>query len=58
MDADLGRSLLSVLAALLQQARIAIHPVYFDHNALYHVVQAAALVLLYFGFRAVRFGTG
>jgi len=45
---------LSMLAALLQQARIAIHPVYFDHNALYHVVQAAALVLLYFGFRARR----
>ena len=49
-----GGLALSMLAALLQQARIAIHPVYFDHNALYHVVQAAALVLLYFGFRARR----
>lgn len=49
-----GGLALSMLAALLQQARIAVHPVYFDHNALYHVVQAAALVLLYFGFRARR----
>jgi len=28
---------------------IPIHPVWFDHNALYHVVQAAAFVLLYQG---------
>jgi hypothetical protein len=40
----------SAAAALLQQARIALHPVYFDHNAVYHVVQAGALVLLYLGF--------
>jgi ABC-type long-subunit fatty acid transport system fused permease/ATPase subunit len=44
---------LSAGAALLQQLRIALHPVYFDHNAVYHVVQAAALVLLYLGFRRV-----
>jgi len=49
-----GGLALSMLAALLQQARIAIHPVYFDHNALYHVVQAVALVLLYLGFLARR----
>lgn len=41
----------SAAAALLQQARVALHPVYFDHNALYHVVQGGALVLLYLGFR-------
>lgn len=41
---------LSAAAALLQQARVALHPVYFDHNAVYHLVQAAALVLLYLGF--------
>jgi hypothetical protein len=40
----------SVGAALLQQAKVAIHPVYFDHNAVYHVVQGGALVLLYRGF--------
>jgi hypothetical protein len=43
--------LLSGVAAILQQARIAIHPVYFDHNAVYHVVQSIAVLLLYFGWR-------
>jgi hypothetical protein len=42
---------LSGIAASLQQAEVAIHPVYFDHNALYHVVQSVALVALYLGFR-------
>jgi hypothetical protein len=42
--------LVSVLAALLQQARVVIHPSYFDHNALYHVVQSIALAFLYLGF--------
>lgn len=42
---------LSIVAALLQQMQVALHPVYFDHNALYHVLQGVALVLLYFGFR-------
>ena len=46
--------LLSAIAAVLQQAHVAIHPVYFDHNAVYHAVQAAALVVLYFGFHARR----
>jgi hypothetical protein len=45
---------LSAAAALLQQAHLAIHPVYFDHNAVYHVAQAAALVVLYLGFREPR----
>lgn len=40
---------LSVIAALLQQARVILHPVYFDHNALYHVVQGVALVLIFRG---------
>jgi hypothetical protein len=44
---------LSAGAALLQQLEIAPHPVYFDHNALYHLVQAVALVLLYAGFRRI-----
>jgi hypothetical protein len=43
---------LSVVAAVLQQQRVAAHPVYFDHNALYHLVQAIALVVLYRGLRA------
>jgi hypothetical protein len=43
--------LVSIGAALLQQARLAIHPVYCDHNAVYHVVQGIALVFIYLGFR-------
>jgi hypothetical protein len=46
-----GGLLLSAGAAVLQQARILIHPVYFDHNAVYHVVQGVAVVFLYLGFR-------
>ena len=44
---------ISLGAALLQQAEVSIHPVYFDHNAVYHVVQGMALVVLYLGFRRV-----
>ena len=44
---------ISIVAALLQQAKWSIHPVYFDHNAVYHVVQGVAIVLLYLGFRRV-----
>jgi hypothetical protein len=45
---------ISAAAALLQQMRVAIDPVYFDHNALYHVVQAGAVLLLYHGLRDAR----
>jgi hypothetical protein len=45
-----GGFAISILAALLQQAEVSIHPVYFNHNAVYHVVQGIALVLLYRGF--------
>ena len=44
----------SAAAALVQQSRVALHPVYFDHNAVYHVVQAGALVFLYRGFHERR----
>jgi len=43
--------IVSAGAAVLQQAEVSIHPVYFDHNAVYHVVQAVAVVLLYLGFQ-------
>jgi uncharacterized protein DUF6962 len=46
-----GGLLISVCAAVLQQARVALDPDYFDHNAVYHVVQSAALCFLYIGFR-------
>jgi hypothetical protein len=40
---------LSALAALAQRAGVALHARYFDHNAMYHLIQAAALVVLYAG---------
>lgn len=46
---------ITVLAAGLQQARVSLHE-HFDHNAVFHVLQGAALVLLYRGFS--RAGTG
>jgi hypothetical protein len=42
---------ISVVAAALQQARVSIHREHFDHNAVYHVLQGIAIVLLYQGFR-------
>ncbi len=40
---------LTLLGAVVQQAGIAVHPVYFNHNALYHLIQFVALILLYIG---------
>jgi MFS family permease len=45
---------LTFVAAYVQQARIAIDPVYFNHNALYHVLQAIALLLIFLAARVVR----
>jgi hypothetical protein len=42
-------AILTVFAALLQQQRVGFHPVYFNHNALYHVLQAIALLLFFLG---------
>jgi hypothetical protein len=39
------------VAAGAQQARIALHPVYFNHNALYHVIQAVAIFLVFYSAR-------
>jgi hypothetical protein len=56
-DRDTGWALittglvLSAGAAGLQQARVAIHPIYFDHNAVYHLVQGLALIVIYLGWR-------
>ena len=46
-----GGLALNLVAALLQQLGIGIHPVYFNHNALYHVLQAVALFLFFLGSR-------
>jgi len=40
---------LTLVAAGGQQAGVSLHPRYFDHNALYHLVQAVALVLVWRG---------
>jgi hypothetical protein len=45
--------LLTFVAAAVQQLRIAIHPVWFNHNALYHVIQGIALVMIYIGARSL-----
>ena len=44
---------LTFVAAAVQQLRISIHPVYFNHNALYHVLQGVALFLLFLGAREI-----
>jgi hypothetical protein len=43
--------LLTFVAAGVQQAGVGIHPVYFNHNALYHVIQGVALLLIFLGAR-------
>lgn len=42
---------LSLVAALGQQLRISIHPVYFNHNALYHALQGIALFMVFWSGR-------
>jgi hypothetical protein len=49
---------LSFAAAAIQQLRIALHPVYFNHNALYHLVQAVALALLFLASRGLLAAKG
>ena len=43
--------LLSFGAAAVQYFRIGVHEVYFNHNALYHAIQAVALLWMYLSFR-------
>ena len=38
---------LTLVASGLQQAGVGLHPVYFDHNALYHLIEAAALAFVF-----------
>ena len=38
---------LTFVASSMQAAGLAIHPVYFDHNALYHVIQGVGLYLIF-----------
>ena len=41
-------------AAGVQQGRVDVHPVYFDHDVLYHLIQAVALVLMFRGVPALH----
>jgi hypothetical protein len=52
LSATIGVAL-NLVAAALQTAKVGIHPVYFNHNALFHVLQAIALCLLFFGARSL-----
>jgi hypothetical protein len=42
---------LSLVAALLQNRKVGVHEAYFNHNALFHVLQAIALLLMFLGAR-------
>ncbi len=42
---------LTFAAALFQQFELGIHRVYFNHNAVYHIIQAGALFLIFLGGR-------
>lgn len=44
---------LTLAAAAAQQLHIGIHPVYFNHNALYHVIQGAALWMIFLAAKAI-----
>jgi len=43
---------LTFVAAGVQQTGIALHPVYFNHNALYHLIQAVALLMIFWSARS------
>lgn len=51
--AGLGGVALTFVAAGLQQTGTDLHPVYFNHNALYHLVQAVALALMFWAARGL-----
>ena len=44
----------TLLAAVIQQARIGLHPRYFNHNALYHTLQAAGLFMIFLTARSSK----
>jgi len=42
---------LAIVAAIVQQRQIVLHPVYFNHNALYHGIQMVSLFLIFLAAR-------
>lgn len=51
LKAGIAGLALTFVGAAVQQLKLAPHPIYFDHNALYHVIQFVALWMIY---RAAR----
>ena len=49
---------LTCVASGVQQAGIALHPIYFNHNALYHLIQAVALFMIFWSARWLVAGAG
>ena len=43
----------TIVAAAIQHYQVAVHPVYFNHNALYHVVQGTALIMIFWSARSL-----
>lgn len=48
-----GGIVLTFIAATVQYTGVSIHPRYFNHNALYHLIQAVALFLVYWSARVL-----
>ncbi|MFQ5545645.1 MAG: hypothetical protein ACE5FE_06685 [Acidiferrobacterales bacterium] len=48
-----GGIFLTLIAATVQHTGISVHPRYFNHNALYHLIQAVALFLIYWTARVL-----
>lgn len=44
---------MTLVAGLMQQLKVAVHPVHFNHNAFAHVVQAIAVLLIFVGSRGL-----
>jgi hypothetical protein len=51
--AGVAGMVLSFVAAAVQEMRVGIHPVYFSHSALYHLIQALAFLLLFLAARGL-----
>jgi uncharacterized protein DUF6962 len=52
--AGIAGLVLTFVAAAVQQSETSLHPVYFNHNALFHVIQAFALLLIFLAARGLH----
>jgi hypothetical protein len=44
-----GGLILTFIATAVQMGGVVLHPIYFDHNALYHLLEAVALFMIFRG---------